>query len=412
MPPRAGRARAARRRRPARSRRGTISARRRDLGDARGERVVQRRRAGEVDAACDDELERAVEHVQPAGHAEHLVGQRASLLRQQRPRDPVAARGDVEHERRELGAGREPAPRDRLEEVVEIAHAERGAESRRERRVRTRRLAHARARPDRPLDDSLGAAELAEAERHRPRRLARLVATGGDRPRAGRGDAAGRSGDAGAQRGEGVVRDETLPAQLAALLESAVEQRSIARPVDARERERGGGDLAALPLRLLERLADRRAIALSALEPDVSQFEAPARPLPSTRPARSERPRPSWSLHHRPRSRGSSRAGSVRGRPAGAGCALGARRDEPSGTPCVCHLAALTSLDPSDLSIFEIHWVGVERRSRCGLLSCEVGHSLRGANWHSPRSIAESSDGAGSGGAYPAGVTATEASPR
>ena len=81
----------------------------------------------------------------------------------------------------------------------------------RERRLGARRLAHARAGPERALDDVAGAAELAEALRHRARGLPRLVAAGRDRARAGRGDAPGAPGDARAQRGEGVVRDERSP---------------------------------------------------------------------------------------------------------------------------------------------------------------------------------------------------------
>ena len=89
------------------------------------------------------------------------------------------------NERRALGADRQTAARDRLEEIVHVAHADSVAERPREGRVRARGLAHARARPQGMLDDRAGAAELAEAQGHRPRRLSRIVAPGGHGPRAG-----------------------------------------------------------------------------------------------------------------------------------------------------------------------------------------------------------------------------------
>ena len=206
-------------------------------------------------AARDHQLERRVEHAQPAGDAEHLVGERPALLLQQEARHLVPLRRHFEHEGSQLGADREAVPLDPLEEAVEVGHAERSAEGARERRVGARRLSHAGAGPECSLDDVTGAAELAEALGHRARRLPGLVAACGDRPRARRRDTPGLSRDAGAQRREGVVGDEALTAEPEEI-QRVGEVNLVSGPVDAREREDGGLDIAARAARLAKRVVD------------------------------------------------------------------------------------------------------------------------------------------------------------
>ena len=149
----------------------------------------------------------------------------------------------LEHERRELGARLEPAPLDRVEEVVEIAHAERGAERARERRLRAGALAHARAGPDRALDDVAGAAELAEALGHRARGLARRrcgPAATAPVP-AEETQPTGPDAPARSAAKASLVTKRRPPSSSDA--ERLVEAHVVARPVDAGEREGGGGDV-------------------------------------------------------------------------------------------------------------------------------------------------------------------------
>ena len=172
-PPPRGRARACRRPRP-RAREVARSGRGGDSVHARGERVVQRHRPGEVHAARDHELER------PYRACATCARRRAPRPRAIVPAPPATPAPRRRRPRRHRA--RAARARRRRASPPRVIASKRSSTSRtptasqnapRERRVRARGLAHARARPQGMLDDRAGAAELAEAQGHRPRRLAR-----------------------------------------------------------------------------------------------------------------------------------------------------------------------------------------------------------------------------------------------